>query len=52
MGISALPLVGNQAEFIDYKVFTAQIALVGHLKLIKKHLKQSYNYINTSFYFT
>ena len=52
LGISALPLVGNQAEFIDYRVFTAQIALVGHLKLIKKHLKQSYNYINTSFYLT
>ena len=38
LGIAALPLLGNQAEFIDYKVFTAQIALVGHLKLIKKYL--------------
>lgn len=36
--IAALPLGGNQAEFIDYKVFTAQIALVGHLKLINKYL--------------
>ena len=38
LGISALPPGGNQAEFIDYKVFTAQIAFVGHLKLINKYL--------------
>ena len=38
LGIAALPLGGTQAEFVDYKIFTAQIALVGHLKLIKKYL--------------
>ena len=37
-GIAALRPLGSQSEFVDYKIFTAQIALVGHLKLINKHL--------------
>ena len=35
-GIAALRPLGSQSEFVDYKIFTAQIALVGHLKLINK----------------
>lgn len=38
LDIATLPLVGTQAENTEYKVFTAQIALVGHLKLIKNYL--------------
>lgn len=38
LGIAGFPLGGTQTEFVDYKIFTAQIALVGHLKLIKKYL--------------
>lgn len=37
IGIGAMQFGGSQAEFIDYKLFTAQIALVGHLKVIKNY---------------
>lgn len=36
LGVTAIPVGGSQEEFIDYKVFTAQIALIGHLKVAKK----------------
>jgi len=39
IGISARPLaVTNVNEFIDYKLFTAQIALKAHVKLIESYL--------------
>ncbi|WP_299115641.1 hypothetical protein [uncultured Winogradskyella sp.] len=38
LGIAAIPVGGTQAESIDYKVFTAQIALLGHIKIFKNHL--------------
>ena len=38
LGVAAIPIGGTQTESIDYKVFTAQIALLGHIKIIKNHL--------------
>ncbi|TCK67834.1 hypothetical protein DFQ05_1615 [Winogradskyella wandonensis] len=38
IGVLAMPVGGLQEEALDYKLFTAQIALVGHLKLIKNNL--------------
>ena len=35
---SAAQLLGGNNEFVEYKVFTAQIALIGHLKLIENYL--------------
>lgn len=37
-GIGASSQVLGQTEFIDYKAFTAQIAFIGHLKIIKNYL--------------
>lgn len=36
-GIGASPTASGQTEFIDYKIFTAQVALIGHLKIIDKY---------------
>ncbi|SHG81671.1 hypothetical protein [Winogradskyella jejuensis] len=38
LGILALSAGGSQEEAVDYKLFTAQVALLGHLKLIKNHI--------------
>lgn len=38
LGIAAKPLVNSTENFIDYKVFTAQIALLMHVKLIGSFL--------------
>lgn len=38
IGVLATPIAGSQSEFIDYKLFAAQIALVGHFKVIKNYL--------------
>ncbi|MFD1062600.1 hypothetical protein ACFQ1Q_05020 [Winogradskyella litorisediminis] len=38
LGIAAIPIGGSQAEMIDYKLFTAQVALIGHLKVIKNYI--------------
>lgn len=37
-GVGASPISAGQTQFVDYKVFTAQIALIGHLKIIDKYL--------------
>ncbi|MGB1309118.1 MAG: hypothetical protein ACPG6B_09420 [Oceanihabitans sp.] len=39
VGIEARPLIGSVTkEFIDYKLFTAQIALLMHVKLVESYL--------------
>jgi len=38
LGIAARPILLSNEEFIDYKVFTAQIALLMHVKLIGSFL--------------
>jgi len=37
-GVGASTAALGQVEFVDYKVFTAQIALIGHVKIIDKYL--------------
>lgn len=38
VGIAAKPLLLSNEEFVDYKIFTAQIALLMHVKLISSFL--------------
>lgn len=38
IGILAQPNLSNQSEFVEYKIFTAQVALMMHVKLIQSFL--------------
>lgn len=38
IGFSAAPLTNGTTEFVNHKVFAAQVALIGHLKIIENYL--------------
>jgi hypothetical protein len=38
LDFSAAPIANDANEFVEHKVFTAQIALLGHIKLIQNYL--------------
>lgn len=38
IGFSAAPLASGTTEFVNHKVFAAQVALIGHLKIIENYL--------------
>ncbi|RNC88146.1 MAG: hypothetical protein ED556_02885 [Winogradskyella sp.] len=37
LGVLGAPTINQQPEFIDYKLFAAQVALIGHIKVFKNY---------------